>query len=144
MSHTKAELEGMSNTELVEIYNKLCPDKTVKKFSDKGTAVKRVLSAQGGGTTQAKGPKQKREPKKKTRFNLEAGKEIIPPKEGTMRFSILELMKKGTTLAGLAAAMKWASGVAESRAAESIRILNRVHGYGFTQNEDGVIKISKQ
>jgi len=53
--YTKAQLEGMTSKELVDIYNAAVEkDKQVKKFRDKDTAVERVLGAQPKGKTRGK------------------------------------------------------------------------------------------
>ena len=42
---TREQVEAMSNRELVSLYNELCPEKPVKRFSRQSTGVRRVLEA---------------------------------------------------------------------------------------------------
>jgi len=55
---TREQVETMSNRELVSLFNELCPEKPIKRFSSQSTGVRRVLEALEAARTakQAEGP----------------------------------------------------------------------------------------
>ena len=64
MSLTAADLKKLSTKELVDMYNKSNPGSTIKKFSDRSTAVKRVLALNISASEKpAKASKPKKEKK---------------------------------------------------------------------------------
>lgn len=152
---TAADLKGLNRGQLVGVYNELT-GKSIKAFKDLPTAVLRTTEAyqqwakdhpdQVKPAPAPKAPKQPREkgPRKvkSLDFNYPVGSdecpEIRPPREGSSRAKVVELLKKGTTLEEVMKETGWT----RAQAVPGIRLVHHKCGYGIrTQKSDGKLKL---
>jgi hypothetical protein len=96
--------------------------------------------------TKSKGSKkgekkaEKKEPKVReiTRISYEKAAEITPPRETSKRMAVARLIKDGgQTIESVAKA----TGLREDQVRVSLRLLNKLNGYGFKEKEDGTLQI---
>lgn len=71
-------------------------------------------------------------------MNLAAG-EQKPPREGSKREKVLNLVRRGATFDEITKEMNWVS----DRTREALQLLSRSNGYGITESEDGRLSLAK-
>lgn len=147
---SSGELEKKSTKELVEIYNSLSPPKPVKKFKTHATGVRRVLAQ----IVYLKGQERKAVAEEAARnappppkprpqggsYRLPFTGPIKPPRIGTKRERLVELLTAGITFQGVRDEFGWT----RKMAYETIRFLHSQHGYGLTQDNEGTIRLIKE
>mgnify|MGYP001578198408 FL=1 len=72
-------------------------------------------------------------------FNYEKHAEVVPPREGSKRARIVEFLRKGATLDEVVEEFEYSKN--PERASEALGCLHAVHGYGLSEDDNGVIKI---
>jgi hypothetical protein len=150
---TASNLENMGGSDLVAIFNELTGE-SVKRFATRDAGMRRVLAAlEEHGTLPVeeskpkakKGTKGEPKPKRITKKALRASLTRVArhpgsePREGTVMASILAVLQEenGATLNELGERFE----MAETQVKGTIRLLNHIHGYGITQNDEtGFIK----
>lgn len=141
--YTQAQLSEKSMGELVELYNSKSPQ-PVKKFSDKPTAIKRILALV---VTEAQQPKPKKERKvRQKRFVFQPEKQVKLPKPTSFRSLVVEALRKGSSFEEMSTMYenwykeknKYDPKKQERRTYEGIRLVHYVNGFGLRE-EDGKI-----
>lgn len=83
---------------------------------------------------------EKKEPKIREikRISYEKASEIVPPRNGCKRMIVARLIKEGgATISSIAAS----TGLREDQARVSLRLLNKINGYGIKEKDDGTLQI---
>lgn len=143
---SNGELEKKSTAELVELFNSLSPEKPVKRFSDRKTAIKRVLEQLG----QKQGsPKTSPAPKpapvvtstteRRVQFDFPKKAHQKNTRQGTKRAKVMELLSrpKGATFDEVMDTIGW-----DRRTTyEGIKLLHTSVGFGLREDADGRIHL---
>jgi hypothetical protein len=137
-------VESMSLGNLAKLYNELCPEKPVKKFADRKSAVRRVLAAleeraaaEPAQPEPAKAPARTKAPRPGQKASYRQHTPSGPvrlPRPGSKRAAALALLQRpeGATPGELAARFGWSA----RDAADCIRLLATSNGL-VTYREDG-------
>jgi len=153
--HSTAQLEAMSGSQLVALYNEQRvklkdPLPPVNKFSDKETAVRRVQNLLNDVKAQQPepAPEKKERGVRRKYFNFQPNKEIKPytPDMKQLRGRLFVELKKGMTFERAMEIVREfdadrgvPSKNVERRAYEGTRLVHYYLGFGLRQDENLVI-----
>lgn len=138
-------VESMSLGNLAKLYNELCPEKPVKKFADRRSAVRRVLAAleeraaaEPAQPEPAKAAARESRPSRRERAaehkqHTPTG-ELRPPRPGSKRGRLLAvLLGDGMTAERIASEFGWKP----RDVADALRLLAVANGYVVYREEGG-------
>jgi hypothetical protein len=137
---SKKDLNSVKTETLLETYNKLT-GKTTKKFSSRAKGIEQLWAViqEKKSEVQVNTPVKGKKPFR-FNFNFPLGDEIRPPKEGSGRHQVFELLKVigGVTFDEVMAKTGWS----QQKTYEAIRLVHYASGYQIRQDATtGKIKV---
>lgn len=137
------ELEKLSLPQLADKYNEHTDGRKIKKFRDRGTALRRTAQAIAAykareGTAEAVKNMEPQRLKAHKPFNYEPLREIKQHRPNTARAKAVKALLKGATFAEVQQATGWEK---YHQCYEGIKLIHTQLGHGLRQNSKGVIFI---
>ncbi len=134
-------LEQKTLRELVDIYADPRTDKPYRRrFRSKEWAVQailRLLARQQGLIRRGRPPTGRSRGRPRKRLDLPCTGTIKPPRPGSIRARLVEILSRGATFDEVCATL----GLSKAGAYDHIRLVHVAGGYGVREGEDGVIRL---